>query len=206
MELDIPVEDAEKVIADYEAEHAKPAESAPAFPAALEELFGQIRWVDRECCMKYEATLPKDEDGLPVWPKDTGDKEKMTLEDYLGLKYPEAEEEELCRDYSGQVYGTLNEHPELARLQTAFEIDYACATCISPEECQLPEGCRKGQPKPEAKMFTGKDGKRFLGTKFEGCIKCRHDYQEQAEKLREEKRREAEFALMIRRSDYWHSR
>ena len=57
-----------------------------------------------------------------------------------------------------------------------------------------------GQPKPEAKIFTGKDGKRFLGTGFEVCIKCKHVMP--AEKMPEEKRREAEFALMMHRSGY----
>lgn len=201
VELAMPVEEAEKVIAEYEAEHAKPSEPTPAIPAALEELFGKIQAKDEERFEEYCASLPQNEYGEPVFPESLDeDKCKITLEEYLRLKYPEAEEEELCRDYSGQVYGSVNEHPELARLQAAFDIDYVCAMCMNPEKCKLPEGCKKGQPKPEAKIFTDKDGKRFLGTKFNGCIKCRHDRPNPAEKTHEEKRREAEFALMMRRS------
>ena len=76
--------------------------------------------------------MPKDEDGCYVLPEDD-ELGNMPLEDYLRLKYPEAEEEEIHRDYSGQVYGTLEEHPEIGRLQAAFEIDYACAMCMNPE-------------------------------------------------------------------------
>ena len=49
----MPVEEAEKVIAEYEAEHAKPVEPAPAIPAALEELFDKIQardWLRRGQC------------------------------------------------------------------------------------------------------------------------------------------------------------
>ena len=194
VEFVMPVEDAEKVIAEYEAEHAKPSEPAPAIPVALEELFGKIQAKDEERFEEYCASLPQNEYGEPVFPEGLDeDKCKITLEEYLRLKYPEAEEEELCRDYSGQVYGSVNEHPELARLQAAFDIDYVCAMCITPGDCKY-----IGQPKPEAKMFTGKDGKRFLGTGFEGCIKCKHVIP--AEKTPEEKHREAEFALMMHRS------
>ncbi len=200
--LAMPVAEAEKVIATYEAEHAKPVEPAPApaIPVALEELFSKMQDIELERGDEYSATLPKDEYGNPVWPKEDDGAWRLTLEDYLHLKYPEAEEEELCRDYSGHVYGSVSEHSEISKIKAAFEIDYACATCMNPEDCQLPEGCRKGQPKLEAKMFTSKDGKRFLGTGFEGCIKCRYNRLKPKEKTPEEKRQEAEFESMMHRS------
>ena len=199
VELAMPVAEAEKVIADYEAEHAKPAEPEPAIPAALEELFTKMQEKENQRVDEYFEALPKDEDGCYVLPEED-ELGNMSLEDYLHLKYPEAEEEELHRDYSGQIYGEICEHKEIARLQTAFDIDYACAMCMNPEACQLPEGCMKGQPKLETKMCTGKDGKKFLGTGFEGCIKCKHNRPKPAEKTPEQKRQEAEFEHMMSRS------
>ena len=201
VELAMPVAEAEKVIADYEAEQVKEPEPAPAIPAALEELFTKIQDKQLERTDEYFETLPKDEDGCYVLPETLDENAgSLTIEDYLSLKYPEAEEEELHRAYSGQVYESVNEHPEASRLQAAFEIDYACATCMNPDNCQLPEGFKKGQSKPEAKMFTSKDGKRCLGTGFEGCIKCKHDVPKPAEKTPEEKRQEAEFERMMSKS------
>ena len=71
---------------------------------------------------------------------------------------------------------------------------------MNPDNCQLPKGFKKGQSKPEAKMFTSKDGKGCLGTGFEGCIKCKHDVPKPAEKTPEEKRQEAEFERMMSKS------
>ena len=71
---------------------------------------------------------------------------------------------------------------------------------MNPDNCQLPKGFKKGQSKPEAKMFTSKDGKRCLGTGFEGCIKCKHDVPKPAQKTPEEKRQEAEFERMMSKS------
>lgn len=206
VELVMPVEDAEKVIADYEAEHTKKPEPtpAPAIPVALEELFTKMAEKELERGEEYSASLPKDEYGDPVWPEEDDGAWHLTLEDYLHLKYPEAEEEELHRDYSGQVYGSVSEHKEASRIKTAFEIDYVCATCMNPEECQLPEGFKKGQDKLVTKMFHSKDGKKCLGTGFEGCIKCKHDRPKPTEKTPEEKHREAEFERMLARSEIMH--
>ena len=196
--LSMPVAEAEKVIADYQTEHAKKPEpeSVPAIPVALEELFNKMQARENERIDEYFEALPKDEYGDFVLPEDGGVSD-MPIEDYLHLKYPEAEEEELCRDYGGHVYSSVREHPEAGRIQAAFEIDYACAMCMNPENCQLPEGVKKGQPKLVTKIFTCKDGKKCLGTGFEGRIKCKHNCPKPNEKTPEEKRQEAEFEHLM---------
>ncbi len=189
------------MIADYEAEHAKPVEATPAIPAALEELFDKIRTRETERIDEYFEALPKDEYGDPILPEED-EMDDMPIEDYLRLKYPEAEDEELCRDYSGHVYGSVSEHPEIGRIKAAFEIDYACAMCMNPENCQLPEGIKKGQNKLVTKILPSHDGKKCLGAGFEGCIKCKHDCPNPAEKTPEEKRQEAEFERMMAHSGF----
>ena len=192
----MPVEEAEKVIAEYKAEEKPEAkEQEPVIPVALAELFDKITDKEWERGEEYEATLPKDEDGFPVYPDEV--ERLITLEDYLKLKYPEAEDDELRRDFSGAEHQELSEVFEINRLQRAFDIDYACAMCLNPDDCKLPDGIKKGQPKPEVKLMTCKNGKKCLGVAFEGCIKCKHV--KPAEKDVEEERKAAEVETRMKR-------
>lgn len=150
-ELIMPVEEAEKVIADY-AQDKKQSES---LPTALLELFGKIR-------AKHDELSEKSE--------------RFTLEDYLHLKFPEAEEEELHRDYYGNVHENYDDFPRTYLLEDSFKIDYACATCDDPHNCKLPIKYRQYRKnRPIAKMTVSQENSgKFLEAYCNGCIKCKH--------------------------------
>ena len=200
IELTIPVAEAEKVIAEYEAGQPAEKEVAPEIPAALEKLYTKMRAESERLTDEYFDSLPVDDNGDYVLPDEGDLPGDLTMEDYLHLKFPEAEEEELHTDYDGNVCSDYSEHAETNRLQRAFEIDCACAYCTGPESCQLPDGCKKGDPKVEAQLLTDKDGKRFLGTGFIGCIKCRHADPNSREKAMEEQRKRADFERKLSQS------
>ena len=150
-ELIMPVEEAEKVIADY-AQDKKQTES---LPTAMLELFGKIRAEHDELAEKSE---------------------QLTLEDYLRLKFPEAEDEELRRDYYGNVHENYGDFPRAYLLEDAFNVDYACATCDDPRNCKLPIKYRQNRKnRPIVKMTVSEEnGGKFLEAYCNGCIKCKH--------------------------------
>ncbi|MBR2207715.1 MAG: ATP-binding protein, partial [Synergistaceae bacterium] len=149
-ELIMPVKEAEKVIADY----AQGKTQTESLPTAMLELFGKIR-------------AEHDERS-----------EQLTLEDYLRLKFPEAEDEELRRDYYGNVHENYGDFPRAYLLEDAFKIDYACATCDDPHNCKLPIKYRQNRKnRPTVKMTASKeDGGKFLEVYCNGCIKCKHGH------------------------------
>ena len=152
-ELIMPVEEAEKVITEY-AQSKKQTES---LPTAVLEFFGKIRAEHDERSAKSE---------------------QLTLEDYLRLKFPEAEDEELRRDYYGNVHENYGDFPRAYLLEDAFRIDYACATCDDPCNCQLPVKYRQNRKnRPTVKMTVSKEnGVKFLEAYCNGCIKCKHGH------------------------------
>ncbi len=95
------------------------------------------------------------------------------------------------------MHQDVSELFEVKRIQRAFDIDYACASCFNPDECKLPDGVKKGQPKPEVKRMTSKDGKKCFGAAFENCIKCKHS--KPVEKDAEEERKAAEIEIRMKR-------
>ena len=152
-ELIMPVEEAEKVIADY-AQDKKQTES---LPTAVLEFLGKIRAEHDERAEKSE---------------------ELTLEDYLRLKFPEAEDEELRRDYYGNVHENYGDFPRAYLLEDAFKIDYACATCDDPRNCKLPTKYRQNRKnRPTVKMTVSEEnGGKFLEAYCNGCIKCKHGH------------------------------
>lgn len=155
-ELTMSVEEAEKVIDDY-AQSKKQSES---LPTALLELFEKIQLKHQECADKSE---------------------QITLEDYLHLSFPEAENEELHRDYYGNIHENYDDFPRGQLLEDAFKIDYACAVCNDPNNCKLPTRYRHYKKnRPVAKMTISEDsGKKFLEAyNSKGCIKCKYGIDE----------------------------
>ncbi len=146
-ELTMPVEAAEKVIANY-AHGKKQTES---LPTAVLELFEKIR---------------------------SEKSEQLTLEDYLRLKFPEAEDEELHRDFHGNVHENYDDFPRAYLLEDAFKVDYACATCDDPRNCKLPIKYRQNRKnRPTVKMtVSNENGGKFLEAYCNGCIKCKHGH------------------------------
>ena len=142
----MPIEEAERVISEY-----TPAvkEADEGIPVALQELYERIN--DRA--------------------EDTD--EPFTLEEYLRLKFPEADEEELRRDYDGNVHEDYSDFPIIRKIERAFDIDFACAFCTDPKECRLPSGVAKGREYPVAEICTNSQGQRCLDVKYEKCLKCK---------------------------------
>ncbi len=150
-ELTMSVEEAKTVIADY-AQNKKQHES---LPTALLELFEKIQVKNNECADKSE---------------------QLTLEDYLHLSFPEAEDEELHRDYYGNIHENYDDFPRSQLLEDAFKIDYACAVCNDPHNCKLPIKYRQNRKnRPVTKMTLSKDfDGKFLEAYCNGCIKCKY--------------------------------
>ena len=161
VELAMPLEAAEKVIAEY-----KPAsKSSAGLPAALGELLEGIKAKDAELTEERIAALPKDANGLEILPDDKAGLEALhrgiDLPDYLRLKFPNATEAELSTDKLSLDAKTA--------LVTAMEIDKACAYCDTPEECRLPAGSQPGHGRPVAILTNGK-----VGVGRNHCLKCKH--------------------------------
>lgn len=142
----MPIEEAERVISEY-----TPAvkEADEGIPVALQEL--------------YERMNDRAEDT----------EEPFALEEYLRLKFPEADEEELRRDYYGNVHEDYSDFPIIRKIERAFDIDFACAFCTDPKECRLPSGVAKGREYPVAEICTNSQGQRCLDVKYEKCLKCK---------------------------------
>ena len=105
-------------------------------------------------------------------------KPELTLEEYLRLKFPEAEEEELHRDYEGKMHEDFSIFPQRWAIQMSFETDKACAMCTDPKHCKLPErlksALRTHSPYLVVGLCTDKNGKKFIGTKNGGKLICKH--------------------------------
>ena len=149
-------------------------------PAATVELYGKIQARKAECEAQwnaYVASLPKDEDGYYMFPEedDMPDLPELTFEDYLHMKFPEAEEEELRTDSEGTVHEDYSEFAEYRKMERAFRIDKACATCTNPEECRLPNGICKGLRYPTIVRQTTPQGKGGIGIKYEEHLVCKHN-------------------------------
>ena len=147
VELAMPLEAAEKVIAEY-----KPAGVlAEPFPLALAELFDGIKAKDIELTEERMAALPKDADGVEIEPEDDAEFEALyrgiDLPDYLRLKFPNATDAELSM-------GKLSSD-EKTQLTTAMEIDKSCVYCDNPKECRLPVPFKPGNGRPVATLSNG---------------------------------------------------
>lgn len=152
----LPIDEAERIITEYEPE----VKTQQGIPAALEELYEKMQAKGMELIEKYEASLPKDEYGLTVWP-DNDYMPEITLEDYLRLRYPEADEEELRTDTVQDRRGLIE----------AFETDKTCANCLNPEICPL----NRKQGKPVVSLEADMRGRKRLQVRYTACIRCKHD-------------------------------
>ena len=165
-EAPMAVSEAERVITEY-VPSANPVEQ---FPVALEELHGRILEKGQEVWEEYAASLPKDEDGLEIFPEYENDDDvfaagSMTADDYLRAKFPDASEAELSTE-------TLSPC-EQEDIKTAFEIDYACAKCTSCKSCGLPsQWCaNKKRSRPVVML---RNGQLSVGYSPKGVL-CKHE-------------------------------
>ena len=163
VQLAMPVEEAERVIADYE-----PATKDPdPLPVALKQLLEAIPDRAVELSTQRYELLPKDENGETICSEEQiEDLYKLDIEDYLSLKYPEADEEELRTDHLSSG--------DQKDLELAMAIDTACAYCEDPEHCSLPEGASRTQPRPTAMLKEGWGGRRQIMVGWGGCVRCKH--------------------------------
>lgn len=119
---------------------------------------------------------------------------EITLEEYLRLKFPEAEEEELHRDSRGEIHKKYYDFPQRWVFDMALEADKACATCTDPKHCKLPEkmkcAIRNHSEYLTVALCNNEHGEKYLGTKYGERIPCKHKcancsshVSEQAEKI-----------------------
>ncbi|MBQ6664085.1 MAG: ATP-binding protein [Synergistaceae bacterium] len=156
----LPVEEAEKIISEYTPAVKKCEGISPA----MEELHERIRKRGEELAEQYLSKYPKDEDGCYIFPEvmEEGEGEDlpdMTLDDYLRLKFPEADEKMLRTDRLSSTRG-------LKDLQEAFEIDRRCANCTDPETCPF----NRKNGRPIAMIAYGK-----LEVGYTIHMPCKHD-------------------------------
>ena len=162
----MPLDEAEKVIAEY-VPAKKPGEE---LPAALVELHEKIRAKNKEKVQEYFDSLPVDENGCYDLSQDTTEElPGITEQEYLRLKFPDATDEELDTSKLQDKKG----------LREAFEIDTACADCLSPENCLLPKTCRKGGMHAIVMLKPNLRGKKQVQIGYGGCIRCKHKEVEQ---------------------------
>ncbi len=157
------VEEAEAIIASYTPCATEGKQLEPV-PAALTELFEKIQAKDREILMNYLARKKAEIERAKKAGEDMREiaLKPIDIEGYLQLKFPEAEEEELRRDYSGHIHESYEDFPRGHLLEDAFQIDYACAMCENPDRCKLPEGYRRNsQNRPVVKMQTNENGEKY---------------------------------------------
>lgn len=163
IQLAMPVEEAERVIADYE-----PATKDPdPLPVALKQLLEAIPDRARELSKQRYELLPKNEKGETICSEQQiEDMYRLDIEDYLSLKYPEADEQELRTDHLIQS--------DKRDLELAMAIDTACAFCDDPDHCSLPEGVNRTQPRPVAMLKEVLGGRRQIVVGWGGCVRCKH--------------------------------
>ena len=160
----MPVKEAERVISEY----TPTVKEQEEIPAALEELYAKIDAIEQEKTVAFTDSLPKTEDGWPDWDKAEIDEEgypkipHITMDEYLRLKFPEAEEEELRTDRVQDKRG----------LEEALKIDRTCAMCCSCNGwCPLTN--KRELPKSGRPIVTLKNHK--LEVRYATCIRCKHD-------------------------------
>jgi DNA replication protein DnaC len=132
----MPLEEAQRVISEYVPE--KPKEES--LPKETKELYEQIQAIS----------------------KASG--REITMDEYLKLKYPEAEDEELRTDNIRDQHG----------LEDAMKIDTGCATCKNPDTCWLPNGYKTGGMRPHAVLKADARGRKHIEVRYGGCIRCKH--------------------------------
>ena len=160
----MPIDEAEKVISEY-----TPAISEQeGIPAALEELHEKIYVIEQENAEAFTDRLPLTEEGFPDWSVAEKDENgfpkipQITMGEYLRLKFPEAEEEELRTDNVQDKHG----------LEEALRIDRTCALCCSCDgSCSL--GNNGERPKGGRPVVMLKNHKLEVG--YTTCIRCKND-------------------------------
>ena len=164
----MPLEEAQQVISEYAPE--KPKEES--LPKETEELYERLQTVSDEKVRiynEYVESLPRDEYGCTIFPEKDPIDYEITMDEYLKLKYPEAEDEELRTDNIRDQRG----------LEDAKKIDTGCATCKSPDTCWLPNGYKIGRTRPNALLMADARGRKHLELRYGGCIKCKHGERKQ---------------------------
>lgn len=162
----LPVDVAEAVISEYTSAEKK----QDGVPAALEELYEKIQAKEKELNDEYVESLPKTENGTPDWEMlgvdDVGVPmlPQISIEDYLRLKFPEAEEEELRTD-------RMNNR-ELRDLKDAVRTDRICASCNHDGDGYCP--LTKNGKRPSGKSVVMLKNHR-LAMGFTPCMRCKHD-------------------------------
>ena len=175
-ELSMPVEEAEKTISDY-VSNVQEEKKSEDLPVALVELFEKIQAKDKENLDDYLSRKATEVERAKKAkePERNIEINPTKLEDYLHLKFPEAEEEELHRDYCGRIHEDYSDFPRKHLLQEAFEIDYRCAMCNDSSYCKLPLSYKKNSPtRPVAYMRVNENGDKYLSVDYGECIKCKH--------------------------------
>ena len=163
-ELSLP--EAENIVAAFE-----PAKTnAETFPADTEALYERINAAldekDRQY-KEFETSLPHDENGFAVFPEDAEIPPcYLSLEEYLKLEYPEADEEELRIDDMREADREI--------LEDAKSIDCACAACESDNDCCLSERYKIGGMRPIAALKAYIRGKKHIIPAYGGCLHCKH--------------------------------
>lgn len=175
----MPIEEAEKVIAEY-VPAVKPEEP---LPVAFQEFLGRIEAREQELREEYIATLPVAENGLTVFTEENSAELlrcRITPEEYLRLKFPEATEEELRSDYDG-TYDSYSDFQggDKRDIEQALKIDYACATCADPDHCQLPAGCKKGGSRLSVALKKDIRGRKYVQVVGGAVIRCKYGRKEQ---------------------------
>ena len=162
---------------------SSPKPEAIALPAKTAELYAKIRerQEELECLQALDA--PVDENGNCICTDEDGNElpdPEISLAEYLRLKFPEADEEELRTDYDGKVHEDYSDFPQRNSLMTAFEAEKACALCDGAEHCALPaqvkSAVRTNSFYPTAVLLTNQQGKKCVGIKtVKGkCFVCKH--------------------------------
>lgn len=156
---------------------------APILPSETVELYGKIQAREAECIAQHKAyfdSLTVNKYGRRVFP-DSADMPELpaltfalTFEDYLHMKFPEAEEEELRTDRDGKVHEEYSGFSEYEAMEEAFDIDRFCATCQKPEECCLSDEIKAGKRYPTIVRQTTPQGKACIGIKYEEHLVCKH--------------------------------
>lgn len=175
-ELPMTVETAETIIAEYAPNMTAEKQSEP-LPLALVDLFAKLQAKQKECNADNWTCCATEVDRAVKNGEPMADIEfkSPTMEDYLHMKFPEAEEEELHRDYSGHVHEDYSDFPRGHLLEDAFEIDYACAMCDTPDKCILPAGYKsKSSNRPVVNMVANENGEKHLEVDYNGCVMCKH--------------------------------
>ena len=164
--LAMPVEEAERVIAEHEAEQPVHVE----LPPALVELHKAIEVKNQEVIDERMSQLPQDEFGA-ILPEDDEEVEKIFegigVQEYLRVKFPDATNEELNTEHLSSS--------DQSALEQAKEIDKACALCSNSINCGLPAGCDKTHARPVAMLKPDLRGRMRVTIGYGGCVKCKHD-------------------------------